>query len=352
MNVFISWSGRRSKELAEVLSRWLPTVIQAVKPYYTPDDIEKGTRWDDEIAKHLAECSIGIICLTPENLEAPWIMFESGALSKHIRKSRVCPLLFGVDPTEVKGPLVRFQAARFNKGEMNRVLQMINNELGENAVDKDVLNEVFGMMWPRLEPAVRNILDRPVSGTTTSERSERDILEEILALTRSAAQNPILSRSLADSRKAGMELINPNQWPELLRSSMELVSTIEKEIVAIAVSNEDLAEKLRQKTRSIGLEHNKELQVSILDKNRTFLYHDWEFMIGSSAYHAGRNGRDIYNEIYNSLCGAVAYLDISGNESDTPSLDYPRFNIAVFRTIPDSEWRIVVEAHQDMRQNT
>ena len=193
MNVFISWSGRRSKELAEVLSRWLPTVIQAVKPYYTPDDIEKGTRWDDEIAKHLAECSIGIICLTPENLEAPWIMFESGALSKHIRKSRVCPLLFGVDPTEVKGPLVRFQAARFNKGEMNRVLQMINNELGENAVDKDVLNEVFGMMWPRLEPAVRNILDRPVSGTTTSERSERDILEEILALTRSAAQNPILT---------------------------------------------------------------------------------------------------------------------------------------------------------------
>jgi len=71
MKVFISWSGDLSKCLAEVLRQWLPAVIQAVKPYYSPDDITKGARWTTEIAKELEEASLGIICLTQDNLEGP-----------------------------------------------------------------------------------------------------------------------------------------------------------------------------------------------------------------------------------------------------------------------------------------
>jgi hypothetical protein len=77
MRVFISWSGETSKLLAEILRQWLPAVIQAVKPYYSPDDITKGTRWSGEIAKILEESKIGLICLTGQNLDAPWIMFEA-----------------------------------------------------------------------------------------------------------------------------------------------------------------------------------------------------------------------------------------------------------------------------------
>ena len=58
MKVFISWSGELSKTLAEILKRWLPAVIQAVKPYYTPDDITKGVRWNTDIAKELEESQV------------------------------------------------------------------------------------------------------------------------------------------------------------------------------------------------------------------------------------------------------------------------------------------------------
>ena len=81
MKVFISWSGETSKGLAEALREWLPAVIQAVNPYFSPDDVSKGSRWSSEISKELEDSAIGIICLTKENLEAPWIMFEAGALS-------------------------------------------------------------------------------------------------------------------------------------------------------------------------------------------------------------------------------------------------------------------------------
>jgi len=184
MKVFISWSGNLSKNLAEIFREWLPAVIQAVKPYYTPDDITKGARWNNEISKELEECKVGIICLTRDNLEAPWIMFEAGSLSKNIDKSKVCPVLFGVDPTDIQGPLVQFQAARFNKEEIKKVVKMINVELGDRGLATEVLDSVFEMWWPKLKEKVDAELKNVRQGGTKALRSERDLLEEILKLMR------------------------------------------------------------------------------------------------------------------------------------------------------------------------
>jgi hypothetical protein len=41
----------------------------------------------------LDEYEFGIVCLTAENLTAPWIMFESGALAKKLGKTRLGPVL-------------------------------------------------------------------------------------------------------------------------------------------------------------------------------------------------------------------------------------------------------------------
>lgn len=45
-------------------------------------DIDKGTRWREEVGTALDTMKAGIICLTPENLSAEWLLFEAGALSK------------------------------------------------------------------------------------------------------------------------------------------------------------------------------------------------------------------------------------------------------------------------------
>ena len=188
MKVFISWSGERSKAIAELLRAWLPAVLQAVRPYYSPDDIAKGTRWSGEIAKELEASRVGLICLTTENLAAPWVMFEAGALSKNLERSHVCPLLFGVEPTDIEGPLVQFQAAKFGKAEMERVVRMMNGELGDQALSSSVLDSVFEMWWPKLESSIREELSKPETSRPTA-RSERDLLEEVLSLTRSLSRN-------------------------------------------------------------------------------------------------------------------------------------------------------------------
>lgn len=81
-NVFISWSGPRSKSAAEILKRWLPIVVHTANPWMSATDIDKGTRWSEEVAAALDTMKAGIICLTPENLSAEWLLFEAGALSK------------------------------------------------------------------------------------------------------------------------------------------------------------------------------------------------------------------------------------------------------------------------------
>jgi hypothetical protein len=52
-NVFISWSGPRSKRAAEVLHELLPMIVPAAQPWMSASDIEKGTQWRQEIGTAL-----------------------------------------------------------------------------------------------------------------------------------------------------------------------------------------------------------------------------------------------------------------------------------------------------------
>lgn len=101
MKVFISWSGEVSRRVAIVLRDWLPSVIQSLEPYVSSEDIDKGTRWSTDISRELDQSSYGILCVTRENLQAPWLNFEAGALSKSVDKSRVSPFLFSVKRSEI-----------------------------------------------------------------------------------------------------------------------------------------------------------------------------------------------------------------------------------------------------------
>ena len=89
MKVFLSWSGLRSKAIANALRDWIPDVFQQAEVWMSEHDIEAGARWSNELNNILEESNFGIICLTPENQYAPWITFEAGALSKEKKSERL-----------------------------------------------------------------------------------------------------------------------------------------------------------------------------------------------------------------------------------------------------------------------
>lgn len=165
MKVFLSWSGPTSREVAFALHGWLPYVIQVVRPFMSEDDIEKGRLWNEELERELKEASHGIICVTKENYEKPWINFEAGAVLKAMDDaSEVFLFLFNVEPRAVQGPLKSFQSTSYEKtGEdIFKLLQAINNSLeGDERVLPDVLRKEFETWWPRLLEKLEAIEDVP-----------------------------------------------------------------------------------------------------------------------------------------------------------------------------------------------
>jgi uncharacterized protein YjbI with pentapeptide repeats len=188
MKVFISWSGNYGKAFAKLLHAWLPSVLQAVRPYFSPDDIAKGARWSNEISAELDGSQVGIIILTREAIAAPWIMFEAGALSKNVGKSKVVPILLDLELSDISGPLMQFQCAKFEQSDVRRILRMLNSELGDRSLTDDVLESVFSMWWPSLKQDFAQLSRNPNKADHAAQLADRDLLKEILALTRSIAE--------------------------------------------------------------------------------------------------------------------------------------------------------------------
>src|SRR5437868_2308301 len=128
MKVFISWSGAQSYAVAEKLKQWIPDVLQSVEPWFSGTDIDAGARWNDRIARELAESNFGIVCLTKTNPNAPWILFETGALAKAVENSFVCPYLIDTERSVItaKNPLFPFQSKLANEKETWELILTIN----------------------------------------------------------------------------------------------------------------------------------------------------------------------------------------------------------------------------------
>lgn len=181
MNIFVSWSGDRSRLIAEAIRGWLPKVMQSVKPWMSDQDISAGARWLTEVASTLNTTSVGLICVTPENQHNPWLLFEAGALSKTIEQTCVCPIVFEMTPGQLNGPLTQFQANSLNRLGIGKVLTTINSGLGDRSLEPQQLEEILDVWWPKLEEKLNAI---PSASTPASVRTTGDQLEELLALSR------------------------------------------------------------------------------------------------------------------------------------------------------------------------
>jgi hypothetical protein len=186
MKVFISWSESLSREVAEQLRGWLPRVVQSVDPYLSSEDIHKGARWRDEVAKELESSDYGIICVTPENLSSEWMNFEAGALSKKLDGSYVSPFLVRLKNSDLShGPLAQFQSTVYHDyKDVHKLLKSINS-VSERQLRPDDLEEVFRTWWPHLKNPIDELLKKYSARTPVQAgRDAEGKLEEILVLMR------------------------------------------------------------------------------------------------------------------------------------------------------------------------
>lgn len=188
MKVFISWSGDLSLKVAQTFREWLPSVIQSIEPYVSSEDIDKGARWSTDIAKELENSTFGILCVTKDNIEAPWLSFEAGALSKTMEKAFVTPFLFDIKRSEVQGPILQFQSTIFEKEDIKKMIKTLNKACGDMCIPENRLDKAFSVWYPTLEESLNKIKGKSDNGDNRVKHDNNSysiqILEEILDLSR------------------------------------------------------------------------------------------------------------------------------------------------------------------------
>ncbi len=191
MKVFITWSGSRSRAVAKGLHDWLPSVLQDVDPWMSEEDIATGTHWPTHLGTELHEANFGIICLTPENRDQPWILFEAGSLSKALEGARVCPYLFGLENADVPPPLGLFQAAKADKEGTRKLIQSINESLEKvkgKFLSQQRLDISFERFWQDLDGILINI-PPPSIAPARKKRPPDEISSEILEAVRAVGRD-------------------------------------------------------------------------------------------------------------------------------------------------------------------
>lgn len=177
MDVLISWSKNRSREVATLFHDWLPKVLPGVAPWMSDKDIDKGTEWFAELQGLLGRAKLCVICVTAENVRSPWLYYETGAIAtKKGEGVRVCPYLIGIEPNMLSdGPLGKWQCTVATKADTLALLRSLNKVLdGGKRHNESLLEGNFEARWPEFEKELSRILTLDVDGGEEFIATEAD----------------------------------------------------------------------------------------------------------------------------------------------------------------------------------
>lgn len=184
MNVFISWSGELSQKVGKILNQWIPNVLPEVEIRFSPDSINKGDVWFNDINFQLSETGFGILVLTKQNITSPWIHYEAGILSKGLSWHCVCPFLVNLKTTDLKPPLSNFNCALHGKDEILNLIKSIHSHM-DSVFKWDQIERLFQHLWIDFDNEFSSALKNYSPEEPSPKRSTTDMVIETLELVRS-----------------------------------------------------------------------------------------------------------------------------------------------------------------------
>ena len=197
MNVFISWSGERSRMAAEAFYRALPMILLKPKSdFYLSTGIYKGADWEKNLNEGLQAADFGILCVTRENFNAPWMIYEAGYLSHKAGADKIAPFLLDVSPSELEGPVTHFHATKFEKEDLQKLVLDMNLLESKPLREKNLVDN-FEDAYDRWEERLKEA----VALRDSAEDVARQTLADVERLLRRSAKNQALLKKIASGAR-------------------------------------------------------------------------------------------------------------------------------------------------------
>ena len=149
-----------------------------------------------------------------------------------------------IKPSDIKGPLSRYQATRFEKADFFQLIESINKAL-DTPLDSKVLENTFNAMWDSLEAEAMDLINKfSQKGDSQNkkghitESEENNPLEEILQLLRKQSailSNPqqLLPPDYMEHIQMSMYSRNREMYTENQMIFEELINVLEKTLIRL-----------------------------------------------------------------------------------------------------------------------
>src|SRR5262249_3833864 len=120
MRIFVSHS-HDDRALAESWKILLGHLHPGIDVWYSSDPDPWGGvgpgRWRERIGRELAKADMIFAVLTPESAQKPWIFWECAWAMGRSERKHVIPILYGMHPEGLPGPLQDRQSYRGDERE-------------------------------------------------------------------------------------------------------------------------------------------------------------------------------------------------------------------------------------------
>ena len=114
-------------------------------------DIASGDDWWNKIKKELKRCKQGILCITKENIKAPWIYFEAGAMVA--REVDTIPLLINCSINSLNNsPIKGKQCIDFyDQSQFLKMISDINKNMMLVPLEKNKLDIIAKQAYENIK---------------------------------------------------------------------------------------------------------------------------------------------------------------------------------------------------------
>lgn len=174
--MFISWSG--NPKIAEALKESLTDAFGTAElsVFVSSENISTGEEWFSAIKRNLQDSIMTLVCITKDNINAPWLYFEAGASQFHnyssdgkseeMRKKLLMVILFDTELPE-GSPLKAYNYIKWGSDGFIKLFKDVNNRLiAEKESTLSVPQAVslargtFSAANKKIKPILREISER------------------------------------------------------------------------------------------------------------------------------------------------------------------------------------------------
>jgi TIR domain len=194
MNIFISQTKGKSREVAEALHDWLRYELELGVPWMSTKNIPGRMEWRTEVRNALKEAKLGIFCITTDSLTNQWMLFEAGAL--FLNETPIFPYVIDLETlTKIPDPIGNLQGKRIDEEGTRDLVTAINNALGE-PIDTDTLARKFKSKWEILDKKLEGILKITVDDYEQALKDFMEILININDYRLTLNFSPMVDRTI------------------------------------------------------------------------------------------------------------------------------------------------------------